>query len=143
MELDGTYDPDNVFARILRAEIPVARIWEDDRALAFMDAFPQARGHSLVAPKTPSRNLLDTAPDMLAHVVLVTQRVARATVLSLKCDGVRIMQFNGAAAGQSVPHLHFHVIPISRGQALEKHGAHAADMQELRDLAGKIAAEMG
>ena len=138
MELDGVYDEGNVFARILRDEIPSVRIWEDDRALAFMDAFPQARGHSLVIPKIPARNLLDAPPDILSHLIAVTQRVARASVLALPCEGVRIMQFNGAAAGQSVPHLHFHVIPMGPGQILAKHGAGQADISELRELAERI-----
>lgn len=138
MELDGAYDDGNVFARILRDEIPSARIWEDERALAFMDAFPQTPGHCLVIPKAPVRNLLDAPPAMLAHLIEVTQRVARACVLSLNCDGVRVAQFNGAAAGQSVPHLHFHIIPMNAGQATGSHGANAADPGELRELAERI-----
>lgn len=142
MELDGDYDKGNVFARILRDEIPAARIWEDDRALAFMDAFPQARGHSLVIPKTPVRTLLDAPPDMLAHLIEATQRVARASVMALRCDGVRIMQFNGSAAGQSVPHLHFHIIPMSHGQALGKHGSGDAGIRELQEVARLIRLNM-
>jgi histidine triad (HIT) family protein len=138
MELDGVYDEGNIFARILRDEISSVRIWEDERALAFMDAFPQARGHSLVIPRMPVRNLLDTPPSMLAHLIEVTQRVARASVAALGCEGVRVMQFNGAAAGQSVPHLHFHIVPMGAGQALAKHGAGQADAADLRDIAAKI-----
>ncbi len=142
MELEGEYDDSNVFAKILRGEIPSAKVWEDDRAVVIMDAFPQAPGHCLVVPKVPARNLMDAPPEMLAHLVAVTQTTAKACARALSCDGIRIMQFNGSAAGQTVFHLHFHVIPIQAGKALDKHAAGQADPGELAELAGKIGAEM-
>src|SRR5689334_3717302 len=105
MSLDGVYDPDNIFARILRGEIPSARICEDERTLAFMDAFPQTRGHCLVVHKTShARNLLDAEPQTLADLVLATQKVARAVRAALTPDGIVVTQFNGGPAGQTIFH---------------------------------------
>ncbi len=144
MELNGEYDENNVFARILRGEIPSARIWENEHIVAFMDAFPQAPGHCLVVPKEKARNLLDASPESLARVMAATQRIARAAVDALDAEGVRIVQFNGAAAGQTVPHLHIHIIPMHSGQALGKHGGGggSADMAALNEMARKIAARL-
>src|ERR1700740_638951 len=112
MSLDGAYDHDNIFARILRGEIPSARVFEDDHVYAFMDAFPQARGHTLVIPKhSQARNLLEEEPETLSHLILGVQRVARAVRGAFNPDGIMMFQLNGAPTGQSVFHLHFHIIP--------------------------------
>ena len=112
MSLDGEYDRDNLFARILRGELPCAKVYEDADVFAFMDLFPQARGHLLVVSKTShARNLLDVEPAALEKLILGVQRLARATRAALQPDGMAITQFNGAPAGQTVFHLHFHIIP--------------------------------
>ena len=144
MSLDGTYDDGNIFAKILRGEMPAARVFEDDHVLAFMDVFPQSRGHTLVIPKhSTALNLLDEAPDVLANVILGVQRVARAVRAALDPDGIVVTQFNGASAGQTVYHLHFHIIPRWEGVALGRHGAGGmADPVELKALAEQIAAKI-
>jgi histidine triad (HIT) family protein len=143
MSLDGAYDPGNVFARILRGEIPAARICEDARTLAFMDAFPQAEGHALVIHKTSrARNLFDVEPEALAAVMATVQRVARAVRLALSPDGVMISQFNGAAAGQTVFHLHVHIIPRWTDAPLGRHGGGGAKFEVLQSLAARIAGRL-
>lgn len=143
MSLDGTYDPGNIFAKILRGEMPAARVFEDDHVVAFMDVFPQARGHTLVIPKhSTARNLLEEEPQILAPLMLGVQRVARAVRAALQPDGIVITQFNGAPAGQTVFHLHVHIIPRWDGQPLGRHGGGMADMDELKDLAAQIAAKI-
>lgn len=139
MSLDGTYDDANIFAKIVRGEIPSAKVFEDDDVLAFMDAFPQARGHCLVISKTSkARNVLEIEPDALARVMAAVQRLTRAVVKGLKPDGVVVAQFNGAPAGQTIFHLHVHVIPRREGEALGRHGGGMADPAELQALAGQI-----
>ena len=142
MSLDGAYDDANIFAKILRGEAPAAKVFEDDHVLAFMDVFPQARGHTLVIPKhSTARNLLEAEPETLEHLILGIQRVARAVRAALKPDAVAIMQFNGAVSGQSVFHLHFHIVPRWSGVALRPHGQGGmADPAELAKLAREIAA---
>ena len=144
MSLDGTYDDGNIFAKILRGEMPAAKVFEDDHVLAFMDVFPQARGHTLVIPKhSTARNLLDEDPAVLAKLILGVQRVARAVRAALKPDGLVITQFNGAVAGQTVFHLHFHIIPRWDGVALGRHAEGGmADPVELKALAEQIAAKI-
>lgn len=144
MSLDGTYDQGNIFAKILRGEAPAARVFEDDHVLAFMDVFPQARGHTLVIPKHSSaRNLLDEAPEVLGPLILGVQRVARAVRAALNPDGVVVTQFNGAVAGQTIFHLHFHIIPRWEGVPLGRHAEGGmADMAELKTLAEQIAAKI-
>jgi histidine triad (HIT) family protein len=144
MSLDGTYDDGNIFAKILRGEAPCAKVWEDEHVLAFMDVFPQSRGHTLVIPKgSTARNLLEETPERLAALMVRVQRVARAVRAALNPDGVIITQFNGAPAGQTVFHLHVHIIPRWAGQELGRHGAGGmADMGELKDLAAQIAARI-
>jgi histidine triad (HIT) family protein len=145
MSLDGTYDHDNIFAKILRGEIPSARVFEDDHVYAFMDAFPQGRGHTLVIPKhSTARNLLEEEPEKLAALALGVQRVARAVRAALDPDGVMIFQTNGAPAGQTVFHLHVHVLPRWAGDGpLGKHASgQMADMEELKALAAQIAAKI-
>ena len=143
MSLDGAYDHDNVFARILRGDLPSARVFEDEHVLAFMDAFPQARGHCLVVHKASrARNLLDAEPQTLNEVILATQKVARAVRAALKPDGITVMQFNGAPAGQTIFHLHVHILPRWEGVPLGAHGRGQADPGELAELAKAIAAEL-
>ena len=143
MSLDGSYDGDNIFAKIVRGDIPAAKIFEDDEVLAFMDAFPQAKGHCLVISKTSkARNLLDVEPEVLATLMAAVQKLARAVRAALKPDGIVVTQFNGAPAGQTIFHLHFHVIPRWDGVAMGRHGAGMADTNELRQLAGEIAGQL-
>lgn len=144
MSLDGRYDADNIFAKIIRGEIPSVKVFEDDKVLAFMDVFPQSRGHALVISKTSqARNILEMEPQALTEVAVAAQKLARAVVAALKPDGVVVTQFNGAPAGQTVFHLHVHVIPRYEGAELGRHGAGGmADVEELRTLAAKIAAAL-
>jgi histidine triad (HIT) family protein len=141
MSLDGVYEGDNIFARIVRGEIPAARICEDETTLAFMDAFPQSRGHALLIHKSSrARNLLDVDQGELAQVMNATQRVARAVRRALEPEGIMIAQFNGSAAGQTVFHLHVHIIPRWATVPLGRHaGGAMADMAELNTLARQIA----
>ena len=144
MSLDGTYDAGNIFAKILRGEAPAARVFEDDHVLAFMDVFPQAKGHTLVIPThSVARNLMDEDPAVLAPLILGVQRVTRAVRAALKPDGIVVTQFNGSPAGQTIFHLHFHIIPRWEGVALGRHGAGGmADPAELKVLADQIAAQI-
>ena len=141
MSLDGTYEPGNIFAKILRGEAPAVRVFEDDHVFAFMDVFPQAKGHTLVIPKhSQARNLLEEEPERLSNLILGVQRVAAAVRAALKPDGVVITQFNGGTAGQTVYHLHFHIIPRWEGMPLGRHaGGGMADPAELSELAEQIA----
>ncbi len=127
-----SYDANNVFAKILRGEIPSHKVYEDADALVFMDAMPQAPGHTLIVPKAPSRNLLDADPAVLAKVMPVVQRTARAVKEAFAADGVTVVQFNEPASGQTVFHLHFHVIPRHEGVPLMPH---AREMEKADVLA--------
>ena len=143
MGLDGEYDPNNIFARIIRGELPAAKVFEDEQAVAFLDLFPQARGHTLVLPKTPARNLLDIEDGALRELIVRVQRVARAVREVVKPDGLTLSQFSGAAGGQSVFHLHFHIIPRWENRPLSGHGAsRQADPAELASLAEAISARL-
>ena len=144
MSLDGAYDPDNIFAKIVRGEVPCTKVYENADALAFMDVFPQARGHTLVISKTSrARNLLDAEPATLETLIAATQTVARGVRKALNPDGIVITQFNGAAAGQTIFHLHFHIIPRFDGEPLRPHGSGGmADMGELQKTAQAIAAAL-
>jgi histidine triad (HIT) family protein len=137
-----TYDPQNIFAKILRGEIPAHKVFEDDIVLVVMDVFPQSRGHVLVIPKAASRNLLDAAPDALAKIAPYLPRLARAVSAATGADGLRLVQYNEAPAGQSVFHLHFHLIPVYVGVELGRHGGGKAEDAELKQLAGEIAAKL-
>ena len=141
MSLDGSYDEGNIFAKILRGEAPAARVFEDDHVLAFMDVFPQARGHTLVIPKhSRARNLLDEEPEVLSNLILGVQRITRAVRAALNPDGILVTQFNGSVASQTIFHLHFHIIPRWEGVPLGRHaGGGMADMEELKALAHQIA----
>jgi len=144
MSLHGAYDPDNIFAKILRGEIPSVKVWEDDNVLAFMDVFPQSEGHVLIiAKQSQARNLLEVEPEVLQRLTGALQRTARAVEKALKPEGLAIMQFNGDAGGQTVFHLHFHIIPRWRDRDLKGHGhAPMADAATLKGLADRIAAEL-
>ncbi len=144
MSLDGEYDESNIFARMIRGEIPTARIWEDDETLAFMDLFPQSRGHCLVVSKTSrARNLVEIEPGALCTLMVGVQRTARALRTALQPDGIVLTQFNGAPAGQTVFHLHVHIIPRWEGVALTGHGtAEMTDATALSELARTIRAAM-
>ena len=144
MTLNAPYDPDNIFAKILRGEIPCVKVWEDDDVLAFMDVFPQSEGHVLLVSRTSTaRTLLEIEPDALARLAEATRRTARAVEKALRPDGFQIMQFNGEAGGQTVFHLHFHVIPRWADRPMKGHGhAPMADTETLRALADRIAAAL-
>ena len=144
MSLDGPYDPANIFAKVARGEAPAAKVFEDADTLAFMDVFPQARGHTLVIHKTATaRNLMDIEPEPLEALILTVQRVTRAVRTALKPDGITVTQFNGSTAGQTIFHLHFHIIPRWEGVALGRHaGGAMADPAELAALAREIAARI-
>jgi histidine triad (HIT) family protein len=143
MSLDGAYDEANIFARIIRGEIPCVKVFEDADVLAFMDAFPQSKGHCLVISKTSrARNLLDVETKVLGRLAGATQKLARAVAAGLKPDGIVVTQFNGAPAGQTVFHLHFHIIPRWDGVPLGRHGDGMADPDELKALAESIAASL-
>jgi histidine triad (HIT) family protein len=137
------YDPNNIFAKILRGEIPATRVYEDDDVVAFMDVMPQGKGHTLVVPKAPSRNLLDADPATLGPLLAAVQRIARAVKTAFSADGVTVMQFNEPAAGQSVFHLHVHVIPRFDGIPLKPHIGDMEDARLLQVHADKIKAALG
>lgn len=135
-----SYDPSNIFARILRGEIPAHKVFEDGQTLAFMDVMPQADGHTLVIPKAAAENLFDLPAESLAATILTTQRVARAVKQAFEAPGVLVAQLNGRGAGQSVFHIHFHVIPRFEGIDLRFHARGMADPDLLAAHAAKIRA---
>ncbi len=134
----AAYDTNNIFAKILRGEIPAHKVYEDDNVLAFMDVMPQAKGHVLVVPKAASRNILDADPATLGALIVTVQKVAIAAQEAFDADGVTIMQFNEAPAGQSVFHLHFHIIPRQDGVPLRPHSGKMEDGEVLATNAEKI-----
>jgi histidine triad (HIT) family protein len=134
------YGPNNIFAKILRGEIPSHKIHEDEHTLAFMDVMPQCDGHCLVIPKQGSRGLLDADPEVLAKVMPVVQKVARAAVAAMGADGFQLRQYNEPAGGQTVFHLHFHILPMKEGMALRPHTGQMADHALLATQAGQIRA---
>lgn len=136
------YDPNNIFAKILRGELPSHKVYEDDRALAFLDIMPRAAGHTLVLPKAPARNILDVAPDDLAHVMRVAQKIAKTALAVFSADGVTVQQFNEPAGGQVVFHLHVHVIPRRDGVALKPPATFKEDPAVLAEQAAKLAAAL-
>lgn len=135
------YDDQNIFARILRGELPAIKIYEDDQVLAFMDIMPQAEGHTLVIPKTPAVTLLDLPADAAAYTIQIVQKIARAIESALDVKGIVLMQLSGEAAGQTVPHVHFHLIPSSIHQ-LGRHAAQIGDQAKIQALAEKIKAAL-
>lgn len=136
--MQHTYDPSNIFAKILAGSMPSHKVYEDSTAVAIMDVFPQARGHVLVIPRAASRNLLDADPAVLSAVITLVQRLARAVLKATLADGIRLIQYNEAPAGQSVFHLHFHLIPAYDGDGLRPHASSRADDNELAALAATI-----
>ena len=136
------YDPNNIFAKVLRGEMPAYRVYEDDKTLAFLDIMPRAPGHTLVLPKSPARNILDVDLDDLAHVAKVAQKVAKAAVKAFGADGVTIQQFNEPAGGQVVFHLHMHVIPRRDGVAMKPPASQKEKPEVLAEHAEKLAAAL-
>ncbi|HWM46795.1 MAG TPA: HIT family protein [Xanthobacteraceae bacterium] len=137
-----TYDANNVFAKILRGELPCHKVYEDDRAFAFLDIMPRAPGHTLIIPKAPVRTLLDIAPDDLSHVMAVVQKVARAATTVFDADGITLQQFNEAAGGQVVFHLHFHVIPRKNGVAMKPPASVKEEAAVLSEHAQRLSAAL-
>lgn len=137
-----TYDPSNVFAKILRGELPCHKVHEDEHTLALMDIMPRGDGHTLVIPKNPARNLLDVAEADLSKTIIAVQRIARAAKTAMKADGITIQQFNETAGGQVVFHLHFHVIPRWDGVALRPHTGQMAPNDKLQAHAALIRAAL-
>jgi histidine triad (HIT) family protein len=137
------YDDQNVFARILRGELPSAKVYEDDDVVVIMDVMPQGKGHTLVIPKPASRNILDMKAGDLQKTILAVQRVARAVQKAFDAPGILVTQFNEPAAGQTVFHTHFHVIPRFEGVALKPHSGKMADANELADHAERIKGALG
>ena len=139
MSTGVSYDNDNIFARILRGELPAHKVYEDAETFAFLDIMPRADGHLLVIPKTPARNLLDASPEQMAAVMGAVQKLSNAALAAYEADGVTIQQFNEAAGGQEVFHLHFHVLPRFEGQRLRSPGT-MADGDVLKQHADKLRA---
>jgi histidine triad (HIT) family protein len=136
------YDTTNIFAKILRGEIPCVKVHEDDLTLAFMDVMPQAEGHTLVIPKEAAENLFDLSAEGAAALIVTTQKVARAVKKAMHVPGIYLMQLNGAEAGQSVFHVHFHIIPRIGGVSLRPHEGGMADVKELEAVAVRIRGAM-
>jgi histidine triad (HIT) family protein len=137
-----SYDHNNIFAKILRGELPAYKVYEDDKTIAFLDIMPQAPGHALVVPKSPARTILDIAPDDLAHAIKVAQKIAKAAVPVFAAHGVTIIQFNEPASGQTVFHLHIHVIPRKDDVPLRPHGSYKEEPHVLADQAKKLTAAL-
>src|SRR5215468_6207551 len=136
------YDQNNIFAKILRGELPCYKVYEDDKAFAFLDIMPRAAGHTLVLPKVSARNILDVSPDDLAHLAKVAQKIAKASVQVFAADGVTIQQFNESAGGQVVFHLHVHVIPRKIGVAMKPPASVKEAPEVLADQAKRLAAAL-
>lgn len=137
-----SYDPDNIFAKIIAGDFPSHKVFENDDAIAILDIMPQAPGHTLVIPKAPSRNFLDADVTALSKTIPVIQTIARAVKSAFDADGVHIQQFNEAAAGQTVFHLHFHIIPRHDGAELKRHSDKPEDQDVLAKHAEKIRAAL-
>ncbi len=138
--LISTYDPNNIFAKILRGEAPCTRVYEDDVSLAFLDVMPRADGHTLVIPKVPARNIFDIAAEDLARFMPTVQKVARAVKAGMAAEGLTVQQFNEVAGGQQVFHLHFHVLPRWAGVPLKPPGGPFQNAEALRPYADRIIA---
>jgi histidine triad (HIT) family protein len=137
------YDQNNIFAKILRGELPAYKVYEDDKAFAFLDIMPRAPGHTLVLPKAAARNILDVDPDDLAHVHKVAQTIAKAAMSVFRADGITVQQFNEPAGGQVVFHLHVHVIPRHAGVAMKPPASEKEKPEVLAEHAKKLAAALG
>lgn len=138
----ASYDPNNVFAKILRGELPAYKVYEDDKTFAFLDIMPRAPGHTLIIPKAPARTIVDIEPDDLAHLIKTTQKVARAAMTVFAADGLTVHQFNEAAGGQVVFHLHIHVIPRKNGVVLKPPASFKEEPAVLAQNAQKLAAAL-
>jgi histidine triad (HIT) family protein len=136
------YDPNNPFAKILRGEFPCYKVHEDEHTLAFLDIMPRCVGHTLVIPKAPARNILDISPDDLAHVALISQKIAQAAMTAFNADGITLQQFSEAAGGQVVFHLHMHVMPRYAGVALLPPASRKEDGKVLEEHAAKLVAAL-
>ena len=132
------YDNNNVFAKILRGEIPAVKVYEDEKSFAFMDVMPEADGHVLVVPKEPAVDILDLSAAGLSALMATVQKVAKAVDMALKPDGILIKQYNRAAAGQSVFHIHFHIVPRREGVPMAPHGKVMVEAARLEPIAAKI-----
>lgn len=137
-----SYDRNNVFAKILRGEIPSVKVYEDGETFAFMDIMPAAEGHTLVIPKEAAANIFDLSPEAAAALIRTTQKIAKAVSKALSCPGVMLMQLNGEAAGQSVFHAHFHILPRRSGLDVKLHGKAMVDAKTLEPVAAKIRAAL-
>lgn len=137
-----SYDPNNIFAKILRGEAPSIKLFEDEHTYVMMDIMPQSPGHTLILTKEPAVTLLDMTPEGAAACIRTTHKLAQAVKTALAPDGIQVVQFNGAAAGQTVPHVHFHIIPRRSGDSLKMHAREVADMAELEAIAEKIRAAL-
>ena len=137
-----SYDQNNIFAKILRGELPCYKVYEDDKTFAFLDIMPRAPGHTLVLPKAPARNILDIEPDDLAAVALAAQKVAKAAVAVFNADGVTVQQFHEGAGGQVVFHLHLHIIPRRAGVPMKPPASEKERPEVLADNALKLAAAL-
>ena len=135
-----SYDPNNIFAKILRGELPCYKVYEDDKVLAFLDIMPRSPGHTLVLPKVPARNILDIGADDLTHVVGTAQKVAKAAMKAFSADGITVQQFNEGAGGQVVFHLHIHVIPRKAGVTMKPPASEKEKPEVLAEHAKKLAA---
>ncbi|WOE31942.1 MULTISPECIES: HIT family protein [unclassified Acinetobacter] len=133
------YNDQNIFAKILRNELPAIKVYEDEHVLAFMDIMPQADGHTLVIPKTPAETLLDLDPEAATYTIQIVQKIAKAIQTGLGAQGIVLMQLSGSSAGQTVPHVHFHLIPSSIHE-LGKHAIEMGDQEKIKALAEKIKA---
>src|SRR5580658_1520069 len=134
-----SYDTNNIFAKILRGELPAHKVFEDEKVFSFLDIMPRAPGHTLVIPKAPARTFLDIEPDDLSHLIKVAQRIARATVKVFDADGLTIQQFNEPAGGQVVFHLHIHVMPRKAGVPLKPPASVKEEPAVLSDQALRLA----
>ena len=137
------YDANNIFAKIIRGEMPAFKVFEDERGLAFMDAMPMSEGHTLVVPKAPARNFFDIEPAVLGELIKATQHVARGVQQAFNPGGMRIIQFNEAVAGQTVFHIHFHIIPCYEGVPLRSHNRDWADKAVLEQHAQRVRQALG
>jgi histidine triad (HIT) family protein len=136
----AAYDPDNIFAKILKGEIPCHKIYEDDDTLAFLDIMPRTEGHALVITKEKAPDLFGVTPEGLSKLMAVVQKLAPKIKEAVGADGVLIQQFNGAVAGQTVSHLHVHIVPVKEGVPLKPHAGDMANPDDLAMTAEKIRA---
>ncbi|MFH0298820.1 HIT family protein [Bradyrhizobium sp. 31Argb] len=137
------YDPNNIFAKILRGELPCYKVYEDEHVFAFLDIMPRSPGHTLVIPKAPARNIFDISPEDYAHVARGAQKIAAAAMKAFQADGITVQQFNEPAGGQVVFHLHMHVMPRQDGVALLPPASRKEDVKVLEDNATKLIAALG